>query len=888
MKMNRWTAICAVLLMGVSSMVFYGSQDASAGAFGTENGYKVFYKDSYIYMAGTTTSYAQTGKDVILMKYDTSGTLVWFTTWGYIAADGTNGDDVATSLFVTATSIYVTGATTSNRAGQDRDVFILKYDTNGNPVANQNFPVIYNGPNNADDLATGITTDNNYIYAGGYTTSPNGEDPDILILRYCTDGSKPQGGWVSKIYDGATDMLKNNGRSSEVGNSIAAASDHLYIAGRTDAKHVNQGKTDLLIVKLKKSDGSLVLDASWPIFWDGGMSFACANDMALNSFQNPSHLYIAGELKNLGGPEKAVFLKYQISDGSRTWVKTYGGPSLQSFTRGTSIASDDSHVYVVGTELDPVGRNNNDIFILKRDSDGADGWTKRWSTAGHDLGWGIATDLADPSDIYVVGGSDYPMGQNSQDLLLVKYDPDGDCTYDITFGESYTDDGNGVACDAESIYVTGATNSYSDGKKGLKSHFDGNGQPDKNVFVLKYSKAGALQWYRTYDGGYDDCGYGIAVFGDTLYVCGYSYTAADAGQTWKHFKQDILLLKVDKNTGKMLKAKTWDGVLWGFSYDDCAYGIAVYDQAVYTTGYTYSVNGCGMALIILKYNLNLDQLNFDPWNPNPNQNPPLPYLEYGFSGACGHAIGVNAYLDENKITQIRVYVVGESAVQNFDHWQAIIESLKTDGCPDWGSCWNLRSNYYPNDGDNCFYGLTFPEIMDTEAVYVTGTTYTNNLVRPLVVKYDPLCNPVAYSIATWDNDNIRSHSIEYVFEKYWHWDPLPHFDFYQDIYIVGTQEGTTHNWASRGFIARYEFDANSISLNLKDHANWGDTSDGAVAEGNGIAADWTNEYAVGCKWDTGFNPGGSTDSTISNYYWSFPNNKFCLAWPNDANGKLWG
>lgn len=888
MKMNRWTAICVVLLMGVSSMVFYGSQDASAGASGAETGYKVFYKDSNIYMVGTTTSYAQTGKDVILLKYDSSGTLKWFTTWGYIAADGSNGDDVATSLFVTTTSIYVTGATTSNRVGLDRDVFILKYDTNGNPIANQNFPVIYNGPNNADDYANGITADDNYIYVGGFSTSPNGEDPDILILRYRTDGSKAQNGWVSKIYDGVTDMLKNNGRSSDVGNSIVAASDYLYIAGWTDAKHVNQGKIDLLIVKVKKADGSLVLDATWPIFWDGGMSFACANDMALNSVQNPTHLYLAGELKNLGGPGKAAFLKYQISDGSRTWVNGYGGPSLQSFTRGNSIASDNTNVYVVGTELDPVGRNNNDIFILKRSSDGVGGWTKTWSTSGNDLGWGIAVDSANPSNVYVVGGSDYPLGQNTMDIVLAKYGSDGACTYDLTFGESYTDEGNAVACDTDYVYVTGATNSYSDGKKGLKSHFDGNGQPDKNVFVLKYSKAGALQWYKTYDGGFDDCGYGIAVSGDNLYICGYTYTAADSDKTWQHFKQDILLLKMDKNTGRILKTKTWNGVLWGFSYDDCAYGIAVYDQAVYTTGYTYSVNGCGRALIILKYNLNLDQLNFDPWNPNPNQNPPLPYLEYGFSGACGRAIGVNSYVDENQITQIRVYVAGESAVQGFEYWQAIIESLKIDGTPDWGNCWNLRSNYYPNEGDNCFFGITFPEVIDPTAVYVTGTTYTNGLVRPLVVKYDPLCNPVTYSIANWDNDNIRSYSIEYVFEVYSHWDPLPVFEYHEQIFIVGTQEGTTHNWNSRGFIAKYEFNTVAKTLSLVDHANWGATTDNAVAEGRALTADWNNEYPAGCKWDAGFNPGGSTDSTISKYHWDFPNNKFSLGWPNDANGKLWG
>lgn len=78
-----------------------------------------------IYIAGSTTSFGAGGQDVLLLKYDSSGNLIWAKTWG-----GPNNDSGNAVLVGNDGSVYVVGQTQSYGAGW-YDVLVLKFDSFG-------------------------------------------------------------------------------------------------------------------------------------------------------------------------------------------------------------------------------------------------------------------------------------------------------------------------------------------------------------------------------------------------------------------------------------------------------------------------------------------------------------------------------------------------------------------------------------------------------------------------------------------------------------------------------------------------------------------------------------------------------------------------------------
>jgi len=78
-----------------------------------------------VYVSGETHSFGAGGGDAFLLKYDSNGTILWQKIWGSIE------DDFSLGVAVDASgNAYVIGGTTSFGAGLS-DVLLLKYDPNG-------------------------------------------------------------------------------------------------------------------------------------------------------------------------------------------------------------------------------------------------------------------------------------------------------------------------------------------------------------------------------------------------------------------------------------------------------------------------------------------------------------------------------------------------------------------------------------------------------------------------------------------------------------------------------------------------------------------------------------------------------------------------------------
>src|SRR5690606_84992 len=112
-----------------------------------------------VYQAGTTISSAG-DYDVIVTKYNPRGEEIWTHTY-----DVAGYDDAAVDLFIDDNSNLYLAGTTFNPSNSGYQVLVLKYNASGTFLWDD----VYAYPNSLYNLATSITGHGNSIYIGGAT-----------------------------------------------------------------------------------------------------------------------------------------------------------------------------------------------------------------------------------------------------------------------------------------------------------------------------------------------------------------------------------------------------------------------------------------------------------------------------------------------------------------------------------------------------------------------------------------------------------------------------------------------------------------------------------------------------------------------------------------------
>jgi hypothetical protein len=280
-------------------------------------------------------------------------------------------------------------------------------------------------------------------------------------------------------------------------------------------------------------------------------------------------VYVAGASYGALGGEPYVFngdvmLVQHSRDGLRTWTRLIGTSTLDIvYAVTTDPMGNIVLTGVTGGALD--GQTNvggYDVFIIRYGADGVRHWTRLFGTSGLEAGNSVATDAA--GNIYVAGYTQAALdGQphlGSNDAFLVKYDSSGVRQWTRQWGTASDDTANGVALDDfGGVYVTGQTLGSLPGQ----TNAGGN-----DLFLVKFSAAGDLQWTRQRGSASGDVGAAIAVDSTGgIHIAGYVSASLD-GQAAVG-SRDLVLVKYN-STG----VHQWTRV-WGTTGSDEAYGVDV-------------------------------------------------------------------------------------------------------------------------------------------------------------------------------------------------------------------------------------------------------------------------------------------------------------------------
>jgi len=576
---------------------------------------------------GTTTLMNVGGFDVFLVKYDIDGNVLWAQSGGSsggdysysVAADPTgSGDSYITGSFTSPSITF--GATTLTLAS-GYDMYIVKYDANGNVLWAKNAGAIY-------DVAQSVTIDpSGNVYVTGYFGTPTITFGSTTLTNHTFDTTVDI--YIVK-YDGAGNVLwatNPGGTSQDFVTSITAdpaGGGGICLAGYFYSSDLafdsismtSAGYFDMFIAKLGDttllppvsafsspnasgcapfctgfSDQSLNSPISWNWIFEGASPSS-------SSEQNPSNICY-----NDSGAFDVTLITTNVNGISDTltindYITIYPNPVAPSITQiGNTLTSSSEATYqwYLDGNLIP-GATDQSYTIIQSGlytvqiSNGngcqsqssinasvtGPGQVPDWNWA-HSAG-GLSDDEANcvtsdaQGNVYVTGYFDTPSitfgfttlnNGGATDGFIVKYDASGNVLWAASIASAGADKALSVAADASgNCYVVGYFNSSTITIGATTLTSAGN----EDMFIVKYDAVGNVVWAQSAGGAYGDFAFSVTAAADgsgDIYMTGTfpsaSITFGSVTVTNTHTGTgDMFIVKYDAD-GNALWAKNAGG-----------------------------------------------------------------------------------------------------------------------------------------------------------------------------------------------------------------------------------------------------------------------------------------------------------------------------------------
>jgi predicted secreted protein len=194
------------------------------------------------------------------------------------------------------------------------------------------------------------------------------------------------------------------------------------------------------------------------------------------------------------------------------WATTYGGSSRDSVS---SIQQTSDGGYIVAGHTYSFGRGSSDIWILKLSSAGDVEWQKTYGGSEHDS----ADSIQQTSDGgYIVAGEIDSFGAGGNDIWFLKLTSAGDIEWQRAYEGSGNDSADSILQTNDGGYIVRGSITFSEEE-----------QKEQEIWILKLSSAGDVEWQKTYGGSGNDSADSIQQTSDGGYIVIWVLKLSSAG-----------------------------------------------------------------------------------------------------------------------------------------------------------------------------------------------------------------------------------------------------------------------------------------------------------------------------------------------------------------------
>ncbi len=377
-----------------------------------------------IIIGGYTLS-STTAFDYTVLKYDTSGVLLWTAT--YNGPDSSS--DQLTAMAVDAfDNIYLTGKI--DFCGSDKDWATVKLNSDGE----QQWVARFDGGASYIDQANDMVVDDDQnVYVTGYISKTDTYGKyDFATIKYSASGTKE---WIA-YYDGINAL-------SDQANCIALDdSGNIYVSGNSYSSITG---TDIITLKYDTQGNEI-----WAVSYNGpGNSSDVPTDLTIDPFGN---VIVCGGSYGDGSSLDYVTIQYDAS-GSEQWVQRYNGRGNYTDWPVDMKVNELGDIFITGYARG--SSTNEDMVTIKYNQAGEIQWSSTYDGyGGADKPVGLS--FGAKGAVYITGVSEGYF--YSYDFATFKINAEGSREWVMRYDYG-RDQAFAITADTKGhIYVAGKTN----------------------------------------------------------------------------------------------------------------------------------------------------------------------------------------------------------------------------------------------------------------------------------------------------------------------------------------------------------------------------------------------------------------------------------------------